>query len=66
MYSDNEGRVFLFRSIMLPCSEDGQHIDSVIGAITFKEKLRATKALQTRPEADDREAPDPLPQPYPA
>ncbi len=44
-FSDNEGTVFLFHTIMLPCSEDGQHIESVIGAITFKEKLSIKEKL---------------------
>ena len=44
-FSDNEGTVFLFRTIMLPCSEDGQNIESVIGAITFKEKLSIKEKL---------------------
>ncbi len=44
-FSDNEGTVFLFRTIMLPCSEDGQNIESVIGAITFKGKLSIKEKL---------------------
>ncbi len=54
-FSDNEGTVFLFRVIMLPCSEDGQHIDSVIGAITFKEKpsIKEKLAQTTSPTAPE-------------
>ncbi len=61
-FSDNEGTVFLFRIIMLPCSEDGQKIDSIIGAITFKEKLSikgklAQTTSPTAPETIDVAAP---------
>jgi cell division protein FtsZ len=55
-FIDNEGTVFLFRIFMLPCSEDGQHIDSIIGAITFKEKpsIKGKLAQATSPTAPEK------------
>jgi hypothetical protein len=39
----------LFRSVLLPLSEDGTHIDSVLGAANFRELRRGEdKALHTR------------------
>ena len=38
---DKQGMKLLFRSVLLPFSEDGSKIDFILGAITYTHKLRA-------------------------
>jgi hypothetical protein len=59
-FVDNSGRNFLYRSILLPCSSDGDAFDVVLGIINWKQQLTPMpKPRVKRPKAPGSKAPDP-------